>query len=198
MITGLALTGCRTYEAKPIDLASSRAAFLERTPDRPEIAEFARRLSQPADQTSFDPADGLSLAEAEAVCLFFNVDLRIARAEAGVAEANAANAGLWPDPVFGLEWTRLLESSLNPNELFGSIAFTIPISGRLEVEKERLGAAHAQALAAVAAEEWATRIELRRRWSEWTAAAALIDTTAGFLARAEALLEVVEAMQSLG
>lgn len=198
MLAGLALAGCRTYEAKPIDLSSTREAFLERTPDRPEIAEFASRLALAPDASAFDPADGLSLAEAEAVCLFFNVDLRIARAEAGVAEANAANAGLWPDPVFGLEWTRLLESSLNPNELFGSIAFTIPISGRLEVEKERLGAAHAQALAAVAAEEWATRIELRRRWSEWTAAAALIDTTAGFLARAEALLEVVEAMQSLG
>jgi cobalt-zinc-cadmium efflux system outer membrane protein len=198
VITGLALTGCRTYEAKPIDLASSRATFLERTPDRPEIAEFARRLSQPADQTSFDPADGLSLAEAEAVCLFFNVDLRIARAEAGVAEANAANAGLWPDPVFGLEWTRLLDSSLNPNELFGSIAFTIPISGRLEVEKERLGAAHAQTLAAVAAAEWAARIELRRRWSEWTAEAALLASTAGFVERAEALLSVVDTMQSLG
>ncbi|MGA0175079.1 MAG: TolC family protein, partial [Phycisphaerales bacterium] len=198
LLAGLALAGCRTYEAKPIDLASSRATFLERTPDRPEIAEFARRLSQPADQTSFDPADGLSLAEAEAVCLFFNVDLRIARAEAGVAEANAANAGLWPDPVFGLEWTRLLESSLNPNELFGSIAFTIPISGRLEVEKERLGAAHAQALAAVAAAEWAARIELRRRWSEWTAASALLASTAGFVERAEALLSVVDTMQSLG
>ncbi|MFM1889496.1 MAG: hypothetical protein RLZZ565_253, partial [Planctomycetota bacterium] len=137
MLAGLALAGCRTYEAKPIDLSSTREAFLERTPDRPEIAEFASRLALAPDASAFDPTDGLSLAEAEAVCLFFNVDLRIARAEAGVAEANAANAGLWPDPVFGLEWTRLLESSLNPNELFGSIAFTIPISGRLEVEKER-------------------------------------------------------------
>lgn len=198
LLAGLFLAGCRTYEAKPIGLSTTREAFLDRTPDRPEIAEFARRLAQSADESRYDPSDGLSLAEAEAVCLFFNIDLRIARAEAGVAEANAANAGLWPDPVFGLEWTRLLESSLNPNELFGSIAFTIPISGRLEVEKARLGAAHAEALAAVAAAEWATRVELRRRWSEWTAASALLESTGGFLARAESLLEIVEAMQSLG
>ena len=120
------------------------------------------------------------------------------RAEAGVAEANAANAGLWPDPVFGLEWTRLIDSALSPNELFGTVAFTIPISGRLEVEKERLGAAHAEALAAVAAMEWETRIDLRRRWCEWTAALALLDSTATFLGQAEALLEIVDAMERLG
>ena len=152
------LAGCRTYEAKPIELSSARDAFLDRTPDRPEVAAFAQSLDHGADAESFDPSDGLTLGEAEIVGLFFNSDLRLARAQAGVAEANAANAGLWPDPVFGLEWTRLLESALSPNELFGSIAFTIPISGRLEVEKARLGAAHAEALAAVAAMEWETRI----------------------------------------
>ena len=192
------LAGCRTYEAKPIELSSARDAFLDRTPDRPEVAAFAQSLDHGADAESFDPSDGLTLGEAEIVGLFFNSDLRLARAQAGVAEANAANAGLWPDPVFGLEWTRLLESSLSPNELFGSIAFTIPISGRLEVEKARLGAAHAEALAAVAAMEWETRIELRRRWCDWTAARALLDATAAFLGQAESLLEIVDAMERLG
>lgn len=197
-LAGAALAGCRTYEAKPIDLTSTRQAFLERTPDRPEVAAFAKSLDQASEAEPFDPSDGLTLAEAEVVGLFYNGELRLARAEAGVAEANAANAGLWPDPVFGLEWTRLIDSALSPNELFGTVAFTIPISGRLEVEKERLGAAHAEALAAVAAMEWDTRIELRRLWCEWTAALALLDSTATFLGQAEALLEIVDAMERLG
>lgn len=197
-LAATALAGCRTYEANPVDLSSTRVAFLERTPDRPEIEAFAGRLDRASDAATFDPSDGLSLAEAEIVGLFFNSELRLARAEAGVAEASAANAGLWPDPVFGLEWTRLLESALSPNELFGTIAFTIPISGRLEVEKKRLGAAHAEALAAVAAMEWETRVALRRAWCERTASQALLDATATFLEQTETLLEVVEAMERLG
>lgn len=197
-VAAASLTGCRTYEAKPIDLTSSRLSFLDRTPDHPEVAAFAKSLDRAFGAETFDPSDGLALPEAEVVGLFYNSDLRLARAEAGVAEANAANAGLWPDPVFGLEWTRLIDSALSPNELFGTVAFTIPISGRLEVEKERLGAAHAEALAAVAAMEWETRIALRRMWCEWTASRALLDSTATFLGQAEALLEIVDAMERLG
>lgn len=192
------LAGCRTYEAKPIDLAAMHREFLDRIPEAIEVAASAGGLDGQAHRSPVDASDGLSLAEAEAVALLLNADLRLARSAAGVSEAQAAHAGLWPDPVLGLEWTRLLESALNPNELFGSVALTIPISGRLEAEKRRLGAAHAAELARVAAMEWEVRIRLRREWGEWAAAAGLRGSAAEFLAQAESLLEVVDAMERLG
>lgn len=198
----LQLSGCRTYEPAPIEVSALREAFLARTPESPEVASFATSLAatKTADEkeTPFDPSDGIDLAEAEPIALFLNPRLRERRAEAGIAEANAANAGLWPDPVLGLEFTRIIDSAVEPNELFGSVAFTIPISGRLEVEKERLGRAHAAELARVAAMEWEVVSALRAAWSEWSAERVLLEEASSFRAKIDSLLEVVDAMESLG
>ncbi len=198
MAAGAAITGCRTYQPAPFEPSEAMSSFLQRTPDTAEFEAFAARLGEASPPGRFAVDDGLSLQEAEVVALFFNPELRTARASARVSEVAAAHAGLWPDPTLGLEWTHLLESSLNPNELFGTLGFTIPISGRLEVEKERLGAAHAEQLFRVAADEWAVRIGLREQWSEWTAARALAETAEAFVVQVDALREVVEAMERLG
>ena len=201
-VASLHLVGCRTYEPAPIEVSALREAFLARTPDAPEVASFAAALAAPegdgAMEDSFDPSDGIDLAEAEPIALFLNPRLRERRAAAGVAEANAENAGLWPDPVVGLEFTRIIDSTVEPNELFGSVAFTIPISGRLEVEKERLGRAHAAELLRVAAMEWEVVSALRAAWSEWTAHRVLLEEATAFRAQIDSLLEVVDAMESLG
>ncbi len=202
--------GCQTYKAKPLDLASHRAAFLARTPDAPEVAEFARTLAAApgagsdagagADATAapFDPSDGISLPEAEAIALVFNAELRQARHDAGVSEASAANAGLWQDPTVGFEFTRILESTVKPNEFFGTIGFTIPISGRLEIEKKRLGLAYAAELAHVAELEWRTRMEVRRAWMRWSALQAKVATTGEFVGRTDEVLQVVDQMEAMG
>jgi cobalt-zinc-cadmium efflux system outer membrane protein len=188
----LAAGGCRTHEPRPLDVPGLAEAFLDRAP-----VSFSMDL---AVGPPGDAADGptLDLDRAIDIALVFNAELRTRRAEAGVAKAISENAGLWPDPEIGLEFTRIIESIANPNELFGTISFTIPLSGRLEIEKERLGLAHSAELAEIAALEWEVVHELKRRWLTWSAIEAEIGSATMFLDQASSLFEVVATMESLG
>ncbi len=182
------LTACRTYEPRPIDLDRVERVFRDRTiPPDPTTDG-----SDAAVRLSLDPTT------AEHTALLLNADLRDARARAGVAEATALHAGLWPDPVIGLQFTRILESVASPNELFGTLGFTLPISGRLEAEKTRLGRTHAAALVEVANLEWRTRLDVRDAWSRWRATTVERDATAAFIAALDELLAIVASLETSG
>ena len=200
MALALIAGGCQSYRAEPLELGAHRESFLARTPESPEVAAFARALApdDPPDRAVFDLADGITRDEAEAAALVFNADLRIARLRAGVTEASAANAGLWEDPVIGVDLTRIIESNPYPWKVFTAVGFTIPISGRLEVEKQRAGAAHIAELARVAAAEWEMRIDLREAWTRWQALDAEVSVTSEFLARMDDVLALVDLMERAG
>lgn len=170
--------GCQSYERRPLDLDATRTAWSTRSPEDPTVREFAATLQRAergpdhASTGGFDPSDGLTLAEAEAVTLVFNPDLRQARLEADVTRAAAAHAGLWQDPMLGVDLEQIVSGAggANPWVVGSTIGFTIPISGRLQAEKARAGAALAAELDRLAAKEWATRSALRELWIEWSAA----------------------------
>jgi len=170
LLTGC-VVGCQAYERKPLDAPGTAAAWLARTPSDETARQFAERLAlaegRPAD--SFDPSDGLTLAEGEPVAIVFNRHLRLARLEANVTRATSEFAGLWADPVAGVELERILGGVANPWIVAATIGITLPISGRLEVEKARAGAAYVAELQGVAAKEWATRAALREMWLAWSA-----------------------------
>lgn len=199
-LLALTLPGCHSYSPRPLDLQSAQQSFLTRTADSPAVMAFAERLrgSQGATDWAFDPANGIDAREAAALAMVFNPDLRVARLKAGVTEAGAKNAGLWEDPTIGVDLTRIIEGTPHPWKVFSSIGLTIPISGRLDVEKKRAGFEHAAELARVAQREWETRIELRRAWVRWSAFDAQITSTREFLSRAEQVLSVVDAMERAG
>lgn len=164
--------GCRSYEPRPLDTAATREAWRARTPADEPVRQLAARLAAGAPAPApFDPSDGLSLAEAEAVALVFNPGLRVARREAGVTAASAAHAGRWEDPVAGIDLERILSGVSDPWVIAGAVGLTLPISGRLAVEKDLAGAEHTAALRRLAAMEWATRAALRELWIEWSAQA---------------------------
>src|SRR5688500_8118562 len=96
---------CQRYKPRPLDLAEHHRALLARDPAGPEVADYARQLGVETDaaRPRYDPADGLSLAEAEVVALVFNPSLRLARARAKVPLAGAAEAGRWEDPELGVD-----------------------------------------------------------------------------------------------
>lgn len=193
--------GCQSYERAPLDLPAHTDAFLARTPAAPEVEAFAASLAPApgAESNRFDPSDGLTLHETEIVALVFNSQLRLARLRAGVTRATAENAGLWEDPIVGVELTRILESGAQrPWEVFGSIGFTIPISGRLEIEKQRAGVEHAVELARVARAEWEVRMSVRRTWAEWVAATAALEATRAFVTRVDQVLAIVDIMERAG
>ncbi|MBL4591479.1 MAG: TolC family protein [Phycisphaerales bacterium] len=172
MAGSMLLTGCQSYERKPLDLAATRDAWLTRLPSDETASEFAQRISDNqgyADTHLFDLSDGLSLAEAELVALVFNRNLRLARLEANVTRATAEHAGLWDDPALDLNFARIISGVPDPWVAGGAIGLTIPISGRLEAQKEKAGAKHTAELHRLAATEWATRTALRKIWIKWSA-----------------------------
>lgn len=195
--------GCQSYERRPLDMTGHQKAFLARTPESPEVQKFAASLlaHSPSDDKvgrEFDPADGISCAEAELVAIVFNADLRLARLRAGVTRATAENAGLWEDPTIGFDLNRIVESTPEPWRVFTSVGITIPISGRLEIEKQRAGFEHAAELARVAQREWSVRMAVRRSWSEWSALDAQLAATREFLSRVDQILVVVDKMEQAG
>lgn len=190
--------GCQSYQAKPVDLAAHRDAWMARTPGDEPIRVFARQLSAANEPGVFDLSDGLSLAEAEIVALVYNPDLRLARLRAGVASASAEHAGLWQDPQFGLDFLTLTESVSNPFQITPGLSFTIPISGRLEAEKARADAAVAAELTRVTEQEWRIRIEVRRAWLRWSAAKIKAEQTERLLVSIESLVRSTSRLAEAG
>ncbi|MBY0311668.1 MAG: TolC family protein [Phycisphaerales bacterium] len=198
-IVALAAGGCQSYEHRPLDMAGHQTAFLARTPENPEVQSFAASLAASAPQSGeFNPADGITCEEAELIALVFNADLRVARLRAGVTQATAENAGLWEDPTIGVDLTRIVESTPEPWKVFTSVGITIPISGRLDIEKQRAGIEHAAELARVAQREWSVRMSVRRAWGEWSALDAQLTVTRDFLGRVDQILTVVDKMEQAG
>lgn len=198
-LIALVVGGCQKYERRPLDLVGHHAAFLARTPESPGVKAFVEGLAaRSPDISGFDPADGISCAEAEVIALVFNADLRLARLRAGVTKATADNAGLWEDPTVGVDLTRIVQSTPEPWKVFTSVGITIPISGRLEIEKQRAGIEHAAELARIAQSEWSVRMSVRRAWSEWSALDAQLAATRDFLSRVDQILTVVDKMEQAG
>lgn len=192
--------GCQSYSPIPLDRATHHEAFLQRTPSEPEVAAFAERLAN-ADSLppfAFDPSDGLSIAEAEVVALVYNGELRLARLRAGVSAAGAQYAGLWEDPVFSTDLARIIQSTEHPWKIFTSFGFTIPLSGRLEVEKKRATDAHRADVVRAWAQEWTIRIELRRRWIEWSSARERAEVMRLFLESLDPIVGIVDRMARAG
>ena len=77
------LPSCQSVPERPLQLESSLAALGERAIAPEPVAEYARALATARGEapSALDESDGLTLREAEAVALWYNADLRIARLE---------------------------------------------------------------------------------------------------------------------
>src|SRR5687768_15526793 len=126
----LCLCGCAQYTPAPLDPSADLAELMARSPASGDVAAYARSLAEhdPA-AVRYDPSDGLSLAEAEVVALFFNPSLRAARLKAAVPLASAEHAGRWEDPELVVDAERILQSVEDPWVLGGVLNFTLPLSG---------------------------------------------------------------------
>jgi outer membrane protein TolC len=92
LLTG-SLSGCATYAHQPL---STRSTLPDRIPD---LTIDPRQMPMPdLAAYTFDPADGLDMTEVAMLAVVNNPDLRVARANAGIAHAQAFAAGLLPDP----------------------------------------------------------------------------------------------------
>lgn len=197
----LVSAGCQQYERRSLDTAATREAWLARSPADESVRAFAQRLSADGAQPGhFDPSDGLTLPEAEAVALVFNPELRQVRLEAGVATAEAEFSGLWEDPVLSVDMERIVRGAggANPWVVGGTIGLTIPLSGRLEAAKARADAHVRAQLDRAAAREWATRSALRELWIEWSAARGRAAISRDFAARLAEVTGLAERQEQAG
>ena len=194
-----ALVGCQTYERAPLNLAEHRSAFSSRLDNTEAIERFAERLAK-ADEAvveRFDPTDGLTQAEGEVLALFYNGDLRIARLDAGVALAPFETAGLWEDPEFGFDGAELL-SPAGPFEYGLTLSLTIPVSGRLGVEKDRAGAAYEAERRRIIDAEWRTRAQVRSAWAAWSAASERLRLLREVVGQVERVALITDRLESAG
>ncbi|MHC4947215.1 MAG: TolC family protein [Planctomycetota bacterium] len=192
--------GCRSYEPRPLDLDAHRAAWRQRTPADEPVRVFAERLVEAGDPsaTAFAPEDGLSPAEGELVALVYNPDLRLARLRAGVARATAEHAGLWDDPELEIDVLRITESVSDRWIVTPGLAFTIPLSGRVEAEQARADAALRAELERVAEAEWRVRHDVRRAWLAWSAATLRAEQTERLVASMDSLVDSTARLAEAG
>ena len=193
----IVLAGCQSYERVPLELADHRAALDARLIATEPISYFVERLSEAGNQVPerFDPNDGLSPAEGEVLALFYNPDLRLARLDAGVALATYDTAGLWDDPQFGFDGEEVLSGPFNYGLM---LSLTIPISGRLGVEKDRAGAAYEAELRRIVDAEWSTRAAVRSAWASWSVASERLLLLREVIGQVERISAITDQLETAG
>jgi cobalt-zinc-cadmium efflux system outer membrane protein len=194
------ITGCQPYSRAPLDLTARRVAVEARDLSDAGVLAYARRFESPPGGPSdpYDPADGLTIREAEVVALFFNPQLRLARLRANVPRVGAAEAGRWEDPELGIDGERIVESVRHPWVLAGTLNFTVPLSGRLGVEKEKANAEFAAEELRVLAEERRVLAQLRVEWVEWSVAGERASLTRQFLSELAGVMDRAERLRAAG
>jgi outer membrane protein TolC len=195
----LCLAGCAQYAPAPLDFPADAAEWMARSPTSGEVAAYARSLAGRDPSTPrYDPSDGLTLAEAEIVALFFNPTLRAARLKAKVPLASAEHAGRWEDPELVVDAERILQSVEDPWVLGGVLNFTLPLSGRLGMEKAKaLAEADVEELRALA-EERKIIADLRERWLAWSMLRERVRLTEGHVAALDTAVGTAERLRQAG
>lgn len=195
----LLLGGCQSYTPSPLDLNAHRAALGARDPFGAEVAAYALRLAAPSSQPiRFEATDGLSLPEAEAVALFFNPELRLARLRAEVARVGAAEAGRWEDPQLGIDGERIIESVEEPWVVGGLLNLTIPFSGRLGAERDQAKSEASAGELRALAEERRVLSELRAAWARWSASSERAALARQIVEELDSVIERAERLRAAG
>jgi outer membrane protein TolC len=193
------VAGCQTYEPHPLDLPAHVASWSQRAPESETVRAVAERLAAAdASETTFDPADGLTLDEATIVALVYNADLRVERLRAGVSVASAGHAGRWNDPEAFAEVQRIVENVPEQWIVFTGLSITFPTSGALEAEQARADGAAEADRQRVAEHEWALRGTLRDGWTEWSVLRMRIEETERLIAQLESIVASTRRLAEAG
>lgn len=191
--------GCQSYHPKPLDL-SDRLSSMEQRVDRIKSGDptVFKRAGTEKDKP-YSAADGLTLVEAELVALYFNPDLRLARIQVEAPLAGARESGRLPDPRLGLEGSRFLEEVGGQPWIWGAgLNLTIPLSGRLKVERAKAWAEYTAAWRAAAAAEWELLNQLRADWIRWSALKADMQAIQNHLKEIAPFLRIAESLAQAG
>jgi outer membrane protein TolC len=147
------LASCSTYQPLPLREGPAPGAIADLVVDARSLP-FA-----PMAAHVFDPADGLDIVEVATVAVVNNPDLKLARNDAAVAQAQSFAAGLLPDPQLALSHD-LSNSASGPD---ASKAYSFGLS-------YDIGALLTHASLHGAARDEAAKTDLTLLWQEWQVA----------------------------
>jgi len=166
-VAALMLTGCSRYIPEPLHIEEYRKELSQRAFDEGGITRYIAKLSSPED-VNYRVSDGIDSKEGVLLALLFNPTLRTARAKAALPLAEARYSDRWADPVLSLDIERFLEGVQRPWVIGGIVSIAIPLSGHLQIERERLlkeGQARAYHLLGA---EQGIKSEVENEWLEWS------------------------------
>lgn len=149
LLASALLSGCATYHALRLDNGRGQ----QRVAD---IKVPVSSMPTPALRTyRFDPSNGLDVAETAMLAVANNPKLKVQRDAAGVAHAQAYQAGLLPDP-------QLSYQHQHPTRPQGSA--TNSFTGGLTLN---LGSLVTRSARVASARAGARKVDLNLLWSEW-------------------------------
>ncbi|MBF0199399.1 MAG: TolC family protein [Planctomycetes bacterium] len=160
--SSLLLSGCASYQEKQID---PKAIALDWANMGAKVATQTLN-SKSTDVKTYDLEDGISLHEAEVTALFYNPMIASSRLRSGLPEVQRKYAKLWDDPELDVDGEYFSSKQDDPLNYSGGLSLTIPLSGRLDIQKEVAEETLNAKKASLLAEEWALVIEVRERWVE--------------------------------
>lgn len=146
-----ALGGCATYKAEPLALRPSWPAGV----DRLQVDAGSMPLPELVKHT-FDPRDGLDMTEVAMLAVANNPQLKVARANLGVARAQAYAAGLLPDPTFYYSPQRVKNGVAGENVTAFDVGVNFNLTA-LVLRSSRVSVAKANA----------RKADLALLWQEW-------------------------------
>ncbi|HEX5050270.1 MAG TPA: TolC family protein [Planctomycetota bacterium] len=167
MLATTVAAACHSYSPAPVDLRRHALEFAARLPDPATLAAFGADAPLGAQ---IDLQDGIDLREARLLAVLLNPDCRLARLRAGVARIERDHAGRWVDPELGGDFSRILEDVAHPWLAAGHIALTLPLNGRLGLERDLADTHHRTARLAARVAEARTENQLDAAWVGWSAA----------------------------
>ena len=158
-----------------------------------DLALFAQSIHHPNPAPAlFDPADGVLLEEAELIALFYNVDLRLARAELQITQSEAKHAGTLADPELNINLLRVLDAAGSPWIVGTDALFTIPLLGQKGFEERQAGQRALAQAWRVAGREVELLHQLRSSWAQWSALRAKLAVNEDQVARMQSVQRVTQ------
>lgn len=182
----LIAAGCATYKSEPL----SREAFIQ---------HLAQRSAQDGRSPEGESAPiTVGLAEAKRIALLYNPTLRAARLRANVPVISAKEAGVLDDPELSFDISRLVHFAENPWTVGSSLAMTLPLSGRLSLEKKMATAEGHAALVEAWTIEQEHLHELELAWIEALAARRAADVSSEALKQVEEVVAITNRLEGVG
>lgn len=153
--------GCAGPGPEPLDPRKSEAEFRARTLEDDGLRLFVQANQGPAPALFPPPAWDLSLLTL--VAFYYQPDLDVARARLGQARAAGVTAGMWPNPVVGLDLEKVTNAAAGVSPWIAGFNLSLPIDtlwkrGYKVEEAERLTDAARWNLAEAG---WRTRSRVR-------------------------------------